>query len=52
MLFPKEFSVEKKKYMSFHMEWIGKVPISPEHYSEDFVPVSVSLFSRENGRFL
>lgn len=38
--------------MSFHTDWIGKVSISSGCYTYDFVSESVSLFSRENGRFL
>lgn len=49
-LFTVKLSV--KKYMSFHIDWIRKVAVSPGCYSYDFVPDSVTLFCRENGRFL
>lgn len=45
-----EFSV--KNCMSFHIDWIRKLAVSHGCYSDDFVPDSVTLFSRENGRFL
>lgn len=47
-LFTTELSVNK--YISFHMAWIGKVQVSPGCSDYDFIPDSVSLFSRENGR--
>lgn len=49
-LFTKEFCLEKS--LSFHRDWMGKVPALPGCCIPDLGPDSFSLFSRESGRLL